>query len=832
MMWALADRARVFSLREFWVHRGRTFASMTVMAVSAAFLVAVLGLTGSITGSIARLVDGIAGDAALEISGITDSGLPQQISEQVAAVPGVAAAVPMVRTTAPSAGGPVLLLGVDGNGTALHSDVAAAVRAQLAPLLTVPNGVLVGPGLGYDDGDSFTLGSGTVTVAGVLRDSSVAALNQGHYVLAPLPLAQYLIDRTGRLDSILVTLRPGADESAVRTAVTDVVAGRAVVGDPIQRAAHTGNAVKIVRYMTLMGATAAFVVAAFLIYTAMTMAITQRRPVISMLRAIGGRRRTIVGDLLVEAALLGLVGGSVGAGIGILMGRVAVTGLPNVLMQAVEARTEYLVPISAIPIAVAASICTSIAASAVAAHQVYKVSPIEALAPVGASVADRIPRWLRIGAFAQAVVCAGAAITIVASGARTLAFSAVALALFFGAGMALCFAFAEPVLRATAGAAGLFGAPGALAAVSVGRSPRRVWATVMTVVMAVAITVTITGSNHDLLTSARGSLSSVAEADAWLASNAPDELPVGPLLPADLAGRVAAVPGVARVTPGQLAFATLGDSKVLLDGLAEGTDNPLLNAVDDRVRDDVLAGRGVVLSRDLGAALDVRVGDTLELRTPHGVRRITVLQLVSYFSVLAGTVGMSLHQVREWFDRPGETTLQIDALPGADTDRMLAEIRAIAPAGVHVFTGGQSLAGIESALRQGSAVSNAMWIIVVLIAAVALLNTLTLSVLERRREIGVLRALGSSRRFTLRTILAEAAGIGVVGGVLGLLFGSACQYFYDTVTPGILNFDVAYRPSPTVLYFGLAALALSLLGSIPPAVRAGRVDIIEAIGAD
>ena len=103
---AAASRLRVFSLRELAVHRRRTLASIAVMAVSAMYLVAIFGIFGSISGSVNRLSDGIAGVAALEVSGITDAGFPDTITADVAAVPGVAAAVPMIRTSVPILRGP------------------------------------------------------------------------------------------------------------------------------------------------------------------------------------------------------------------------------------------------------------------------------------------------------------------------------------------------------------------------------------------------------------------------------------------------------------------------------------------------------------------------------------------------------------------------------------------------------------------------------------------------------------------------------------------------------------------------------------------------------
>ncbi|WP_131823733.1 ABC transporter permease, partial [Mycobacterium talmoniae] len=280
---------------------------------------------------------------------------------------------------------------------------ANAVGGRLSAPPAVPNGVRVGPGLGYAEGDRFQLGSGAVTVAAVLGGKRLADLNGGHYVLAALALAQQVTGRQGQLDSILITTTRGADLAAVRAGVTAAVGGRALVAEPSVRATRAGDGVKLMNYMALLGAAVALVVGAFLIYTTMTMAITQRRPVISLLRAIGGRRVTIVRDMLAEAAILGLVGGGIGSGLGILAGRTAIGRLPPAMTQGLEARVEYWLPGYAIPAALAATVATSVAASAMAARQVYKVSPIEALAPVGVSAADVVPHWLRIAAGEGAV---------------------------------------------------------------------------------------------------------------------------------------------------------------------------------------------------------------------------------------------------------------------------------------------------------------------------------------------------------------------------------------------------------------------------------------------
>ncbi|OBG35955.1 ABC transporter permease [Mycobacterium sp. E3198] len=829
---AAASRLRLFSLRELAVHRRRTIASIAVMAASAMYLVAVFGIFGSITGSVNRLADGIAGIASLEVSGITDAGFPDAIAADVAAVPGVATAAPMIRTTVSTSSGPVLLFGADDRLAALGGALKDALRADPKTGAAGPpaaNAVRVGPGTGRAKGATFQLGSASVTVGEVLTGKQAAALDGGHYVLAPLALAQNITGRQGQLDSILITTKPGADLAQVRAAVTRAVNGRAVVADPSMRATRAGDGVKLMNYMALMGAMVALMVGAFLIYTTMTMAITQRRPVISLLRAIGGRRATIVRDMLAEAAILGIIGGSIGSAAGIVLGRIAIGRLPAAMTQGLEARIEYWLPGYAIPAAVAVTALTSVVASAMAARQVYKVAPIEALAPVGVSAADRVPRWLRVTTGAAAVAVFALSIAVVLNQRGALAF--VAVSAVFSAEVALGFALAAPIVNATAAAARVFGSVGALAAATVERAPRRVWATVMTVLIAVVTTVTITGTNSDMIRSARNVFAPVVDTPVWVSANSPDSYPTG-ALPQGLSAKIAALPGVRHVTEGALGFAEVGGTRVMLDGFAPGTADPLYRALDARVRDQVLAGAGVVLSQNLGKTLHVGVGDQLRMPTPHGVRQARVLALVPYFSTVVGTVGMSLDDLRSWFDRPVTTTLEIAAGPGVDPDRLLADVRRVVPSPDYVYDGRAKLAGLQAPMRQSMFIANAVWIIVVCVAAVALLNTLTLSVLERRRELGVLRAMGSSRRFTLRMVLAEATGIGVIGGALGLAFGCADQWLFSLVSGDMMNFQVAFRPSWTAFAFCLGAVAISLLGSVSPARRAARLNIVEAVSVE
>jgi putative ABC transport system permease protein len=830
---AAFSRLRVLNVRELRTHWGRAVASVVVVAVSAALLVAVLGVSGSITGSIDRLASSIGGDADLEVSGITGEGVDEGTLGTVAAVQDVTAAVPLVRARVTADGQPALLIGLGQNASDLHSDLQTAIQQQLAsgaPVTSAPNGVIVGAGLGIAKGVTFHVADSTsVTAVAVVDGPAARRLNDAHFVIAPLALAQQISGREHRLDSILLFTSPGADVARVRDAVSAAVDGRAVVATPSFRAAQASSSFAILQAMTLLAASVSLVVAAFLSYNAMSIAIAQRRPLISTMRALGGRRRTIMSDMLAEAALVGLLGGVVGSAFGVLIGYLAVDELPSTMVQTLDARLEYVLSPWVVPLAVAACVTASVTASALAARQVHAVAPIEALAPSGSANAEAGSRRLRIIAGVGGATLLVATIVVVNAGLGQLAIVSIALA-FIGFS-ALCFAFSTPIIKAAAAVARRFGAAGVLGAASIERAPRRMWVAMMTVLTAVVTTVAVTGATSNAVDSTVASFASIAKADVWVSSAAPTDYSSA-LLPPETTAAVTAVPGVERVVPDQMAFATVGDTRVMLLGIAADSHRDIYTSLSPRDREKLLAGEGVALSRDLGRSMNVAAGDQISLQTPTGRHTVQVLALVPYFSGMTGTVALSLDAIQGWFDRPGASDLEITVAPGTDRAKVQEAIQRVVSPGTFVYSGDDALAGVASALDQVIAVITIIAWIVVAVSAITLLNTLMLSVLDRRREIGVLRAIGATRAFTLRAILSEAAGIGIVGGLLGMVLGALIQYLTAIALTDVLSIDVQWRPSASMALIGLGALAICLLGSVPPAVRAARLDIVDAVGVD
>jgi putative ABC transport system permease protein len=281
-----------------------------------------------------------------------------------------------------------------------------------------------------------------------------------------------------------------------------------------------------------------------------------------------------------------------------------------------------------------------------------------------------------------------------------------------------------------------------------------------------------------------------------------------------------------------MAFATLGRSQVMLQAYDEGVRPALVGQLNPGVRQQMATGIGVVLSRDVARSLAVGPGAELDLPTPTGTHRVEVLQVIPYFSALSGIVLMDLRVLQQWYQRPGVTIIGVNFAPGAGKAEMMRRLREVVPSDLDIDTGTASVAAVSGGVRQGTSLSGSILWIVVLVSTVALLNTLMLSVLERRRELGVLRAMGTSRRFLLRSVLTEAVGIGVTGALIGLVVGAAVQYLGTLAFTNAMTIDVAYRPSPMLFVYATAALILAMLGSIPPALRAARMPIVEAIAVD
>ncbi|WP_158884794.1 ABC transporter permease [Amycolatopsis anabasis] len=836
---ASLTRFRLFNLRPLGARKGRSVLALGVVAVSAALVVAVFGTYGSLTGSVERLADGVAGAADLEVTGVAESGLPAELLPEIAARPEVAAAVPIIQSAVRIGPQRAVLFGADDRLRELGSDLQRAIDSVPRRDLP-PDGVVLGSGLAGAAGlapgqrirlTSYTGTSHEVTVALVARGELASRVNSGFFVLAPLPLAQQLAGRDDRLDSVLVVARDGVDVESLRRNLDVAVDDRAFVGTPRFRAAQAGTAVSLAMNSTLVVAFMALAVAGFLVFNTMNRAAVERRPAIATLRALGGRRATVLRGLLAESVLLGILGALVGGPLGVLLARWAIHRLPPFLAETFDARVEFALPWYAIPLALGACVATSVIGSWLASVRAFRVAPVEAMRPAELADGDEERQRYRMVAAIAGVAFLAIAAVLVTVSADEWALSAVA---WFVVGViVLGYALLTPITKVVARVAGRLGGTGRLAAAAMRRAPRRIWATTMVVAIAVGIGVATTGASQNLVTSARDALGPLGRIDLSLHPTPPDMLPTGPALPPSLHDRLAGVDGVDRVVPSLFGYATVDGSRVVLQGASAGSNLVPVAKASERGRAELLSGTGAVLSGKLARERDLRVGDSFTLPSPEGPQRLRVADIVDYPTVDTGLVAISLDRARQWFHREGATMYEVQLRPGAELDavrttiqRMLSEL----PYPMYVVTGSDLLEATSTAVRQAASLALAIQWIVAGVAALALLNTLMLSVLERQRELGILRALGANRRTIRRVVVTEAAAVGAIGGAVGLGVGLALHYLITFTLAATTGIEVAFEVIPISLGLGVAVVLLSLLGSLPPARRAARLNVLKAIG--
>ena len=827
-------------LRRLRQHPARAGVSLIGIAVGSALVVALVSLFSSVTSSVAQMAD-LTGRADLEVVATADGGFDQSLVATVAAVPGVRLAAPTLRSRVVVDGRRAVLFGADAQ--ALEVGGAAARCIGLGRTArALGSGLQLGPTLAADlgrgVGDTVTVhGAGAgglpVPVTGVLSCPVAKRLNGGRFAVAFLPIAQELAGKARRIDAISVVAGPGAEPDRLGPAVQSAVAGAGVVTSPRLAVDQARSALLPLEALTFMLAMLTLVVAGFVVWNTMSMAALERRRELATLRALGASRRRLLAGVLGEACLLGLAGAAAGSAVGAGLARRLLGSLPAFALDPVGVEPSFVLPASALGLGILAGTGATVAAAFLPARAAVGAPPVEAFRPEG--VLETGPPSLRLRPLAAgggaALFGSGVAISLTAPGPAA---AAGLMTMLMGFVLAT-FGLAGPLTGVAARVAERFGPSGRLGAASLVRAPRRVWTTTLAVTMSVGIAVTIGGAlaNQDADLDAR--FTSLAEADLWIQTAPAGRLPADVLMPEGWERQLAAIPGVARIVAGQAAYATIGSARTVLQAVDGPSATPAFALARPEARRAVLAGSGAVVSRRFASAHGLEAGDTLRLPTPAGTRRLPIGDVVDLVPTAdQGLVVLPLDRLRAWYGRTGASWFEVSLAPGADPGAVAGQARrvvAAAPIPTFVLTGDQVLEGARRGVRQGSALIAAAHLPVILFAALAILNTMLISVMERRRELGIMRAVGTSRRQLRRMVASEAGAVAVTGAALGLALGLLGHRVMLVVFERLTGMSVHYRfPLWPLAIAVLAAFILTALGAALPARRVARFNIIEAIG--
>ncbi|HYW54380.1 MAG TPA: FtsX-like permease family protein [Dongiaceae bacterium] len=615
----------------------------------------------------------------------------------------------------------------------------------------------------------------TLRVAGIIPRGTVGI--DSSVVFVDVATAQELFGKIGLLDRIDLVVEP-ARLAAAERAVAAVIPPGARAIRPKTRTDEIGRMLQSFRLNLEALAYVALLVGMYLIYNTVAISVVQRRAEVGTVRALGATRGAVLRTFVGEGALVGVLGSLLGLGVGALLARFSVAAVSrtvDTLYVGSHADAVAYDPVLFVK-AFVLGVLAAVAAAAFPALDAATTRPAITMRAQGFE--RRRPR------LAPRAALAGIALLLLAlactrapplDGVPVFGYAAGLLIIFGGS---LCAPLAVDAL-ARAGATFAARRPTlGLAAANLAGAPLRTAVAVASLMIAIGMMVSVAV----LVASFRTTI--VAWADETLRA----DLFVRPLGLADasadarfsrgVAERIAAVPGVAAVDtfrglelPFRGRLTNLGVTD--LATAAARQHLRVLGGGDPAALGRALAGTtNVLVSEPFATKFGVGRGDRIALPTPSGTTAFTVAGVYNDYSSDAGIVLLDVRTYRRLFHDDSVNSVAVYAAAGADLPRLRsAVVRAVSPLRIDVETNRELRDLVVQIFDRTFAITYALDVIAVTIAVLGVVSTLFALVLERRAEFGVLRYLGVTSGGVRRVVLTEAAGIGLLGGVLGVGVG-------------------------------------------------------------
>ncbi|AEH09635.1 MULTISPECIES: ABC transporter permease [Protofrankia] len=641
--------------------------------------------------------------------------------------------------------------------------------------------------------------------------------------------AQRVLLAPGEFSSISIAADDGISQNELRDRIARVLPTgvEAITGKQLtdENANTVQEAIAGFSTFLLVFAGIAVFVGAFIIFNTFTMLVAQRVRELALLRALGARRRQVQFTVQLEALIVGFVG----ATLGLLLG----AGLA-VLLRIVTAAIGVSLPDGGlvfrprtIIVAYAVGIIVTAVAAFVPARKAASVPPVAAMRETFVLPA----RSLRIrGVAGGALALIGAALLVL--GLTTASGKGAAAVVGIGAGLAflgvstLSPLLARPVTRVIGSPLpALFGATGRLGRENAMRNPRRSASTASALMIGLALVSAFSVLGQSIKQSVTDTVRNNLGADFYLTSTS-----FAQGFSPDVARSLRDAPGIELVTGLRSDVVRINDSKKQVTA-GDPAALPTLLALKTTAGDLRALGRGsILIDEDTARDQKLSVGQEVPVVFPDGP---TTLRLAGTFekSPVAGQYLISLDEFSQRFPT---NTLDFFVLAKTVKDADLTQVRQEIDATVKPHPNVEVRDQSEFIRQQENQVDQLLGFIYVLlalavvIALFGIVNTLALSVIERTREIGLLRAVGMSRRQLRRMVRLEAVVIAVFGALLGVAVGSFLGWAL-TIALKEQGIDTFAYPTPTIITVVIVGGLLGVLAAIFPARRAAKMDILRAI---
>jgi putative ABC transport system permease protein len=846
----------VVALRALWGRKLRTFLTAFAIVLGVATVSGTYVLTDSIShafdsifSTIYRGTDAvITGKSAFDLSsdsGVQDPSFNESLLPKVLALPGVDDAVGGV-------GGEAQLIG--SNGKVIQFGGAPNIGFSIDPEKPRFNSIVKKEGEWPGDGevavDTSTASKKDIKVGQTLRVQGEGAAvpmrvsglfdftsegNIGGATLAAFNLstAQRLFDKEGELDQIRVAAKPGVSQAELLTQIRTVLPPSTQVRSGEGQAEEDSSDTKafldfLQTFLLAFGGIALFV-GAFVIANSLSITIAQRTREFATLRTIGASRRQILRSVLVESVVIGVLASVVGLflGLAIAKGLFALFDAAGFTLPT----AGLLLETRTIIVGLVVGIAVTIIASLRPALRATRVPPIAAVREGATLPPGRFAPYRGIGS----VLLAGLGFAALAYGLFGSGLSTTAILVLMGLGALLIFfgvaLFSSHLvvpLATVLGAPGarIGGAAGVLARENAQRNPQRTGSTAAALMIGLALVTLVAMLAQGIRSTFFDAVDKLWKTDyAVTAQNNYSPIPVSYAAPLRQVKGVTAVVGVRAGEAKylsenrQLTAVDPGASKVFDLDWVDGSPAVLEN----------LGANGAFISKNLSEDHHLSVGSNVRLLVPSGAR--PTFQVKGIYDPPTGgspfaplTIGSAAFD--RLFPQPKNLFMFVTMAGGVTDANTKALEQALEPfPNAKVADKDQFKDNQASGLNQVLNILYVLLALSVIVSLFGIVNTLVLTVFERTRELGMLRAVGMTRRQVRRMIRYESVITALIGAAIGIALGIVLSVL---LIARVDEIDLAW-PILSLVIFALAAIVVGLIAAIFPARRAARLNVLEAL---
>ncbi len=803
------------------------------IAAGVALLFASQVASQSLSSSVAQLSHGIVGNATLQLIARDAGGFDEGLVRQVRALPGVRVAAPLLEGSA-AASGPrghesVELVGADASlsqlgGTLVH-------HTQLSPVAGIGAIVLPSPlarKLGVRKfGEEATLKlDGRVTQAPLyeqLGARQIGPLISSPIVIAPLAFAQEMTGLSGRVSRVLVEPVPGR-EAAVRAGLERLAAGRLNVEPASYDEKLFARAAAATNQSTALFAVISALVGFLFAFNAMLLTIPQRRRLIADLRRDGYPPRTVIGVLMFDAVVLGVLACVLGLALGEELSIHLFHSNPGYLSSAFAVGSQRVVSVRSVGVAVVGGMLAASVAVLSPFKDIVSRQPLAAITERTGSGAGGGGRWLGLAGF----LCLAAATAILLAAPKSAVLGMVFLVAALLLLLPIPLAGTLTLVRRLAPS--ITSAVPHVAVMELRAGRARAVAIAATGAVAVFGSVAIEAAHGDLLHGLENAAHDMnAFTDVWVSpAGSYNLLKTTPFVPTQQAA-LARLPGVRAVRLYRGGLLDIGERRVWVIAPPR-TSTPLLPASQivegDVARAEALvrAGGWAVVSQAIATEHHLHVGSPFALPTPVPTT-FRVAAIGTNIGWAPGAIVMNATDFASAWGSSDASAYNVLLAPGVTQAQGAREIRqALGPnSGLAVETAEQHAAQQRALSRQGLERLTQIATLILLAAVLAMAAAMGNMVWQRRPRLAKLKLEGFPRAELWRTILLESLLLLGVGCLSGAVFGLYGQQLLDRALANVINFPVVYSFGALVAVTSLALVTAAAVAivAIPGYLAAG-----------